>query len=91
MDCGARIVIKPQPDRDHIAANPVPPRMLVTARIARNGYATAVKGGKLAIAENITLRQAAERPGFVGPEDVDRWLVPATMAVPGASLPGGGG
>ena len=74
-----------------IAANLVHPRMVVTARFARNGYAAAGKTGKLALAENTTLKQAAEKPGFVGPEDVDRWVVLATMAVPGASLPGGAG
>jgi len=53
------------------------------------GYDAAVKNGKLALAENITLRQAAERPGFVRPDEIDRWVVPAATAVPGAMLPGG--
>ncbi len=87
----ARIIVERGHDRAHIIADLVHPRMVVTARITRNGYATAVKVGKLSLAENITLKQAAERPGFVGPEDVDRWVVLASMAAPGASLPGGTG
>jgi fumarate hydratase, class II len=46
--------------------------------------------GKLALAENIALKQAAELLGYVRPEDFDRWVVPAAIG-PGATLPGGGG
>jgi fumarate hydratase, class II len=37
------------------------------------------------------LKQAAERLGYIRPEDFDRWVVPAAMTEPGAALPGGGG
>ena len=65
--------------------------MLVTALNTRIGYDKAVKIGKLALAENITLKQAADQLGYVRPEDFGRWVVPAAMTVPGATLPGGGG
>jgi fumarate hydratase class II len=51
----------------------------------------AVKIGKLALAENVTLQQAAEKPGSVRPEDFDCWVVPAAMTVSGATPPGGRG
>jgi fumarate hydratase, class II len=38
----------------------------------------------------MTVKQAAERLGYVRPEDFDRWVVPATMTVLGSTLPGGG-
>jgi fumarate hydratase, class II len=65
--------------------------MLVTALDPRIGYDRAVRIGKLALAESITLKQAAEQLGYVRPEDFDRWVAPAAMTVPGATLPGGGG
>jgi fumarate hydratase class II len=65
--------------------------MLVTALSSRIGYDKAVRISKLALAENITLEQAAERLGFVRPEDFDRWVVPVAMTMPGATLPGGSG
>jgi fumarate hydratase class II len=79
------------PNDEQIAANLAKSLMLVTALNPRIGYDKAVKIGKLALAENITLKQAAEKLGFVRPEDFDRWVVPAAMTVPGATLPGGGG
>ncbi|HSZ89830.1 MAG TPA: hypothetical protein VK822_10735 [Acetobacteraceae bacterium] len=54
-------------------------------------YDQAVGIGKLLLAENITLKQAAERLGYVRPEDFDPWVVPAAMTEPGVALPGGGG
>ena len=65
--------------------------MLVTSLNPLIGYDKAVRIGKLALAENIALKQAAERLGYVRPEDFDRWVVPATMTMPGSTLPGGGG
>lgn len=65
--------------------------MLVTTLEPRIGYDRAVNIGKLALAETITLKQAAEQLGYVRPEDFDRWVVPAAMTVLGATLPGGGG
>lgn len=87
----AHMVDKLEPNRDHIATNLAKSLMLVTALNPRIGYDKAVKIGKLALAENITLKQAAGKLGFVRPEDFDRWVVPAEMTMPGATLPGGGG
>ena len=49
-----------------------------------------MKIGRVALAENITLKQAAEKLGYVRPEGLDRWVVPGKMTRPGAMLPGGG-
>jgi len=57
--------------------------MLVTALNPHIGYDNAVKIGKLALAENITLKAAAEKLGLVGAADFDRWVVPAAMTHPG--------
>ena len=85
------MVDKLEPNRDRIAENLAKSLMLVTALNPRIGYDKAVKIGKLALAENITLKQAAEQLGYVRPEDFDRWVDPAAMTEPGATLPGGGG
>ena len=63
----------------------------MTAPNPRIGYDEAVRIGKLALAENITLKQAAERLGYVRPADFDRLVGPAAMTEPGVTLPGGGG
>jgi len=34
------------------------------------------------------LRDAAQQLGFVAPKDFDRWVVPADMVQPGATLGG---
>jgi hypothetical protein len=57
----------------------------------RIGYHQTVKIGKVALAENITLKQVAGKLGYVRPADFDRWVITAEMARPGATLPGGGG
>jgi fumarate hydratase class II len=85
------MVARLEPNREHIADSLAKSLMLVTALNPRIGYDKAVRIGKLALAENITLKQAAEQLGFVRPEDFDRWVVPAVMTEPGATLPGGGG
>jgi len=85
------MVAKLEPNRDRIAENLAKSLMLVTALNPRIGYDKAVRIGKLALAEDITLKQAADKLGFVRPEDFDRWVVPAAMTEPGAMLPGGGG
>ena len=77
-----------EPNRPHIAENLAKSLMLVTALNPRIGYDKAVQIGKLALAEDITLKQAAAKLGFVNPEDFDRWVVPAAMTVPGATLDG---
>ncbi len=87
----ANMVDKLEPNREHIAENLAKSLMLVTALNPRIGYDKAVKIGKTALAENITLKDAAAKLGFVQPEDFDRWVVPAAMTTPGATLEGGGG
>ena len=80
------MVDKLEPNRDRIAENLAKSLMLVTALNPRIGYDKAVRIGKLALSENVTLRDAAARLGFVTPEDFDRWVVPADMTQPGATL-----
>ena len=80
-----------QPNHEHIAENLAKSLMLVTALNPRIGYDKAVRIGKTALAENITLKEAAVKLGFVRAEDFDRWVVPAAMTSPGATLEGGGG
>jgi len=87
----ANMVDRLEPHREHIAENLARSLMLVTALNPRIGYDKAVKIGKTALAENITLKDAAARLGYVTPEDFDRWVVPAAMTTPGATLEGGGG
>ena len=80
------MVDKLEPARERIAQNLANSLMLVTALNPRIGYDKAVQIGKKALAENITLRDAAAALGFVTPEDFDRWVVPADMVEPGATL-----
>lgn len=79
------------PNREQIAEHVARSLMLVTALNPRIGYDKAVKISKTALAEHITLKEAAARLGYVSPEDFDRWVVPADMTMPGATLEGGGG
>jgi fumarate hydratase class II len=83
------MVAKLEPNRERIAENLAKSLMLVTVLNPRIGYDKAVKIGKTALAENITLKEAAAKLGYVSPEDFDRWVVPAEMVVAGATLPGG--
>ena len=83
------MVAKLEPNRERIAENLAKSLMLVTVLNPRIGYDKAVKIGKTALAENITLKEAAAKLGYVSPEDFDRWVVPADMVVAGATLPGG--
>ncbi len=87
----ANMVAKPEPNREHIAENLAKSLMLVTALHPRIGYDKAVKIGTTALVENITLTEAAAKSGFVRPKEFDRWVVPAAMTAPGATLEGGGG
>ncbi len=59
------MVDKLEPARDRIAQNLANSLMLVTALNPRIGYDKAVKIGKKALAENMTLRDAAQALGFV--------------------------
>ncbi len=82
------MVDKLVPNRERIAENLARSLMLVTALNPHIGYDRAVKIGKTALAENITLREAAEKLGFVSGADFDRWVRPEEMVRPGASLAG---
>ncbi len=82
----ANMVDKLQPNLDRIADNLARSLMLVTALNPHIGYDKAVAIGKRALAENVTLREAAAELGFVSPENFDRWVVPAQMTRPGATL-----
>ncbi|MGA9864969.1 MAG: class II fumarate hydratase, partial [Acetobacteraceae bacterium] len=84
------MVDKLEPARERIAENLAKSLMLVTALNHRIGYDKAVRIGKLALAEDVTLKQAAEKLGYVSPEDFDRWVRPEEMTRPGATLAGGG-
>jgi len=64
--------------------------MLVTALNPRIGYDKAVQIAKKALAEDLTLKDAAARLGHVSAEDFDRWVRPEEMIRPGGSLEGGG-
>ncbi|WP_043829623.1 class II fumarate hydratase [Muricoccus aerilatus] len=83
------MVEKLEPAHDRIAENLAKSLMLVTALNPKIGYDKAVQIGKKALAENLTLRDAAEKLGHVKPEDFDRWVRPEEMTRPGASLAGG--
>ena len=63
--------------------------MLVTALNPRIGYDKAVQIAKKALAEDITLKDAAARLGHVAPADFDRWVRPEEMVRPGTALEGG--
>jgi hypothetical protein len=73
--------------------------VLVTALDARIGYDEEGKFGRRAFAKSVTLKQAAEMPFRVRPEDSDQdrdrdfdlCSVRAVMRRPGVSLPGGRG
>ena len=86
----ANMVDRLQPNRDRIAEHLANSLMLVTALNPRIGYDRAVRIGKTALAENISLKEAATRLGFVTPADFDRWVRPEQMVRPGAALDGGG-
>ncbi len=77
-----------EPNHERLAENLAKSLMLVTALNPHIGYDKAVKISKLALAENITLKQAGEKLGFVSADDFDRWVVPADMTHPGAPLAG---
>ena len=85
----ANMVDKLEPDRARIADNLARSLMLVTALNPHIGYDKAVRISKTALAENITLRDAAARLGLVSPENFDRWVRPEQMVRPGATLAGG--
>jgi fumarate hydratase class II len=78
------------PDRGQNAEDIARSLMVVTALTLWIRYDAAVEIGKLALAENIIVNEAAEQLGYVRPEDFDRRVVPTAKAVPRARLRGGG-
>lgn len=84
------MVAKLEPNRARIADQVARSLMLVTALNPHIGYDKAVAIAKLALAEDLTLRDAAARLGHVAPEDFDRWVNPADMLRPGGAQEGGG-
>ncbi|MGG5823259.1 class II fumarate hydratase [Falsiroseomonas sp. HW251] len=85
----ANMVDKLEPNRARIEDNLAKSLMLVTALNPRIGYDKAVQIAKLALAEDITLKDAAQRLGHVTPEDFERWVRPEAMIRPGGTLDGG--
>ena len=78
----ANMIDKLEPNHDRIAEHVANSLMLVTALNTYIGYDKAVRIGKLALADNITLRDAALRLRYVSAEDFDRWVCPAEMISP---------
>jgi fumarate hydratase class II len=82
------MVAKLEPNRRRIAENVAKSLMLVTALNPHIGYDKAVAIGKLALAEDITLREAAVRLGTVSGESFDQWVRPEAMLAPGGDPAG---
>ncbi|MGH7040727.1 MAG: class II fumarate hydratase [Acetobacteraceae bacterium] len=80
------MVAKLEPDRGRIALHLANSLMLVTALNPHIGYDKAVRIGKLALARNVSLKDAAVELGFLSAEEFDRWVRPEDMIAPGASL-----
>ncbi len=71
-----------EPNRAQIAEHLARSPMLVTALAPHIGYDNAVRIAKAAMADNITLRAAADKLALVTPEDFDRWVRPEHMIGP---------
>jgi fumarate hydratase class II len=84
------MVAKLAPNHARIADQVAKSLMLVTALNPRIGYDKAVAIAKKALAEDLTLKEAAHQLGHVAPEDFDRWVKPEDMLRPGGTLEGGG-
>ncbi len=82
----ANMVDKLEPNSVRIAENLAKSTMLVTALSPHIGYDDAVRIAKTSIAENLTLREAAEKLELVSGEDFDRWVRPDMMLRPGGTL-----
>lgn len=65
--------------------------MLVTALAPVIGYDHAAEIAHLATSEDLTLREAALKTGYVGEEEFDRIVDPEKLTHPGTSAPGAGG
>ncbi len=75
-----------EPDHHRIAEHLARSPMLVTALSPHIGYDNAVRIAKAALADNLTLRDAAARLNLVTPEDFDRWVRPEHMLRPDDGL-----
>jgi fumarate hydratase class II len=78
----ANCVVGIEPNRDRIAELVGRSLMLVTALAPHIGYDKAAEIAKHALAENMTLRDAAAALGYVRVEDFDRWVDPKIMLGP---------
>ncbi len=78
------LVDKLTPNLPRIAANLAKSLMLATALNPHIGYDRAVGVAKLALHEDLTLREAALRLGFVTGEEFDAWVRPEAMIHPGS-------
>jgi len=82
--CAAGIEPDEQRIREHLDHS----LMLVTALNPHIGYEKAAQISLLAYRENLTLREAALRLGFVTAEQFDKWVRPADMVHPLAPAAG---
>jgi fumarate hydratase, class II len=64
--------------------------MLVTALAPHIGYDRAAAIAHTALHDDMTLKDAAVKSGFVSAEDFDRWVDPGKMLAPGGASGGGG-
>ena len=71
-----------RPNRERIEENLKKSLMLVTALNPYIGYEKAAQVAKLAHKENMTLREACIKLGFLSGEEFDRAVVPAAMTKP---------
>ncbi|HTN10581.1 MAG TPA: class II fumarate hydratase, partial [Acetobacteraceae bacterium] len=80
----ANMVDKLEPNRAHIADNVAKSLMLVTALNLHIGYDKAVAIAKLALVDNITLKEAAVQLGHLSAAEFDQWVRPEDMVGPHA-------
>ncbi len=78
----ANMVDQLTPNHARIADTLARSLMLVTALNPHIGYDKAASIARTALAQDITLREAAARLGLVAPADFDRWVRPEDMLQP---------
>ena len=81
----ANMVERLQPNRARIAEHLARSLMLATALNPHIGYDKAAGIARAALAQDITLREAAIRLGHVAADDFDRWVRPEDMLHPARS------
>ena len=77
-----------EPNYHRIAEHLSRSAMLVTALSPHIGYDNAVRIAKTALADNTTLKEAAEKLALVTSVDFERWVRPERMIRPGDTLAG---